>query len=322
MDYRAINKEEYVDINGISQYLYHLGTKLENPVMLFLHGGPGSPESLLCHTFQEKWEEIYTVVHWDQREAGKTLSKNPGKNKLLTIDLLLQDLYEIVQYLKRLYKKDKIVLLGHSWGSVLGSLYIQKYPEDISYYIGVGQVVNFIENEKVGYEKLKELIIKNNNLKDKKKLEKIGQYPLKELNKQWLKKCMKVRKLQSKYDLSMKMDLSLYIKALKSPIFKLTDIISNMKGLKANENIFKFLGDFNLNDKSAVYKIPIYYIMGRKDWQTPYIIAEKYFTKISAPYKKFYFIPDAGHMTMMDNPNIFFKTLNEIFLREKNLLKL
>lgn len=163
---RTICLEEYVTINGISQFLYHMGTNNENPVMLFLHGGPGSVESLFTKKFQEKWEEIYTVVHWDQRGAGKTLTKNP--DKLPTIELLLQDLYEIIQYLKKKYDKQKIVILGHSWGSVLGSIFIRKHPEEAAYFIGVGQVVNMLENEQVGYNKLLEMIELSGDQKSKK----------------------------------------------------------------------------------------------------------------------------------------------------------
>ena len=154
---RKIYDEEYININGILQYLFHAGTDENNPVMLFLHGGPGSAESIFAYSFQEKWEEIYTVVHWDQRGAGKTLTKNP--NSFPTMDLMLEDLYQIIQYLKARYNKGKIILLGHSWGSVLGSTFVLNHPEEVEYYIGVGQVVNMIENERVGYEKVKELII-------------------------------------------------------------------------------------------------------------------------------------------------------------------
>jgi pimeloyl-ACP methyl ester carboxylesterase len=87
---RLIFIEEYVSINGINQYLFHSGTKYDNPVMLFLYGGPGNAESLFAHAFQEKWEDIFTVVHWDQRGCGKTLTKNPDKYP--TIDLMIKDL--------------------------------------------------------------------------------------------------------------------------------------------------------------------------------------------------------------------------------------
>jgi pimeloyl-ACP methyl ester carboxylesterase len=309
---RLIYLEEYISINGINQFLFHLGTSYDNPVMLFLHGGPGSAESLFTRAFQEKWEEVYTVVHWDQRGTGKTLTKNP--DKLPTIDLLLQDLFEVIQYLKRKYNKQKIVILGHSWGSVLGSVFVRKYPEEVAYYIGVAQVVNMLENERVGYQKVKGLIEQSGDKKSLKKIELIGEYPGDKIvfNKEFLKKCEKVRKLQGKYKLGMKIELAIWLTVFKSPIFRLSDIIAFMKIFQANAKLHSFLGDFNLRNESAIYQVPIYYILGGNDWQTPYVIAEKYFEEIDAPDKNMFIIPNAGHMTMMEQPVLFFDALLEI----------
>lgn len=307
---RLIYIEEYVSINGINQYLFHSGTKYDNPVMLFLHGGPGSAESLFAHVFQEKWEDIFTVVHWDQRGSGKTLTKNPDEYP--TIDLMLKDLFQIIQYLKKKYNKEKIIILGHSWGSVLGSRFIKQYPEEVAYYIGVGQVINMLENERVGYEKVKELILQATDKKSLKKLEVLGDYPGDKFDINFMKKCGKVRKLQGKYNLAVKMGISIVITAFKSPIFKLSDIFALIKGPKANEKVLEFLFAFDLRSESEEYKVPIYYILGGNDWQTPYVIAQEYFNRINAPYKNFYLIPDAGHMTMLDQPQLFFEALLEI----------
>lgn len=162
---KLINIEEFVSVNGVNHYSFHSGTKIMIiQYYFYLHGSPGSVESLLAHAFQYKIEETFTIVHWDQRGAGKTLTKNPDKYP--TIDVMLEDLYGIIQFLKQKYNnKEKIVLLGRSWGSILGSIYIKKYPEDIAYYIGVAQVVSFLENERVAYEKLKEQIVKANDKK-------------------------------------------------------------------------------------------------------------------------------------------------------------
>lgn len=313
---KLINIEEYVSINGIDQYLFHSGTNYDNPVMLFLHGGPGSAESIFAHIFQEKWEDIFTVVHYDQRGSGKTLTKNPDKYP--TIDLMLKDLFEIIQYLKKKYNKQKIIILGHSWGSVLGSTFIKKYPGEVDYYIGVGQVINMLENERVGYEKVKELILQADDKKSLKKLEVVGDYPGDKFDSNCLKKCMKIRRIQGKYNLAVKMDLSICMAAFKSPIFKFSDISAMIKGVKANKNLLDFLGFFDLRSQSAEYKVPIYYILGANDWQTPYVIAKEYFETINAPYKKFYLIPNAGHMTMIDQPDLFFDTLLEIKNKQSN----
>lgn len=220
---REIYNEEYININGISQYLFHSGTDENNPVMLFLHGGPGSAESIFAYSFQE----IYTVVHWDQRGAGKTLIRNP--NKFPTIDLMLEDLYQIIQYLKERYNKEKIILLGHSWGSVLGSTFVLKHPEEVEYYIGVGQVVNMIENERVGYEKVKEMIIEADDKRALKKLEALGNYPEDKFENDTFLKIGKLRKLQNKYKLAISLNFKIISIVLKSPIMKFSDISALVK---------------------------------------------------------------------------------------------
>lgn len=157
---KGIDHREFVTIGGIPQYLHHRGEDRDNPVMLFLHGGPGSPMLPFAQEFQIPWEKRVTVVHWDQRNSGKTYFKSDPKQitPTTTIDQMIKDTYEVVEYLKNKYQKQKIMIMGHSWGSVLGSLFIKKYPQLVQAYIGVGQVVNMVENERVGYEKALETI--------------------------------------------------------------------------------------------------------------------------------------------------------------------
>ncbi|MFD3269280.1 alpha/beta fold hydrolase [Paenibacillus dendritiformis] len=278
---REIFFTEYVSINGIDQFLFHSGTSCENPVMLFLHGGPGAAKSLFTRVFQEKWEEIYTVVHWDQRGTGKTLTRNP--DKLPTIDLMLQDVYEVIRYLKGNYNKEKIVVFGHSWGSVLGSVFIKRHPEDVAYYIGAAQVVNMLQNEQVGYNKVKELIEQAGDKKSLKKLEKIGEYPGSKIvfDRAFLQKCEAVRKLQGQYELALKIDFGIWLAAVTSPIFQLSDISSFKKAFQANQHVLAYLADFDLTAESAEYQVPVYYLLGGRDWQAPFIIAENYFADIS-----------------------------------------
>lgn len=309
--------EEYIPINGISQYLFHCGTDYKNPVMLFLHGGPGSTESIYSYTFQKKWEDIFTVVHWDQRGAGKTLTVNPDEDTFPTIDLLLNDLNEICNYLKKKYIKEKIIIMGHSWGTVLGSLYVQAHPENVEYYIGVGQVIDMMENEKVAYDKATEVITNSNNKHALKKLKSLGDYPGKNLD---ISSIRKFRKLQSKYNLSTDISFSLIKDFIKSPIFQFSDIKAFMDAPKANKSLYSYLEKFSLYSKPKKYDIPIFYISGDNDWVIPYVISQKYLNTIDAPYKKLYLIPSAGHLTMMDEPDLFFEALKDI--KEKVLSKI
>ncbi|RUT29602.1 alpha/beta hydrolase [Paenibacillus zeisoli] len=314
---RPICIAEYVPVNGIRQFLYHRGTNPANPVLLFLHGGPGSAESLFTRAFQESWEEIYTVVHWDQRGTGKTLTKNP--DQLPDFELLMQDLLVVIQYLKTKYDKRKIVILGHSWGSILGSMLIRRYPEEVSYFIAVGPVINMLENERIGYNKVKEMIEQAGDHKSLARLKSIGEYPGSRIvfNREFLEKCEKVRKLQGKYNLAIKLGLGAWLTVFKSPIFRLSDITAFMKIFKANAKLHEFLGDFDLRKEKAEYQVPVYYLLGENDWQAPYVLAQQYFEEIVAPNKGLYMIPDAGHMTMMDQPDLFYKALHKVYEMER-----
>ena len=115
-------------------------------------------------------------------------------------------------------------------------------------------------------------------------LKAIGEYPEHRIvfDQEFIRKLRKVRKLQGQYQLAVKVDCSIVITAFKSPIFRLSDLIAGMKNSRANIHLYEYLGDFNLHTDRANYQVPIYYILGSNDWQTPYVIAEKYFEEIEA----------------------------------------
>ena len=120
-----------LQINGSTQWVSIRGKDRRNPIILFLHGGPGSPTMPADYTFQTPWEDYFTVVQWDQRGTGKTYAAN-DPNMLastMTITQMTSDTEEVVQYLLKTFSKRKIFLLGHSWGSVLGLAVAQRHPE-------------------------------------------------------------------------------------------------------------------------------------------------------------------------------------------------
>ncbi|MEO7964972.1 MAG: alpha/beta fold hydrolase [Gemmatimonadaceae bacterium] len=119
---RGIDEEREIDIGGIKQWIRVRGRDRHNPILLFVHGGPGSPMMPGSWVFQTPWEEYFTVVQWDQRGAGKTAAANDraAVKPTITVDRMTQDLTEVVQYLRRSYKKEKIFLMGHSWGTIIG----------------------------------------------------------------------------------------------------------------------------------------------------------------------------------------------------------
>ena len=293
-----INLQEFIRVNEVNHYLYHRGVDIDNKVMLFLHGGPGSSEANFAYAIQDKWETVYTVVHYDQRGAGRTLKANKNIENP-TFEMLIEDALEITKYIKKKYNKEKITLFGHSFGSLLASVLIKKYPEHFDMYISAGQFIDMVKNEDVAFEKLKEVIKANGTKSDIKKLQKIEEDLTDKID---MKKIAKIRSMQEKYGLATGAK-SLLPLLLKSLIFKVSDLFMLMKAFKVNSKIFEFMSTFSLLDIDRKYEIPIIYMIGEKDFQTPYKLAEKYFNEINAPYKRKFYIKDAGHFSMIDEKN-------------------
>lgn len=292
-------EEEYVILSGIEHYLLHYQTEPDEPVFLFIHGGPGQSETMMAYVVEEYEKRNYNIVYYDQRGAGKTYLRN--KKAKPDTEMLKNDLLEIVLYLKKKYQKEKIGILGHSWGTVLGSMFALEHPEHTLCYIGCGQVVNIMENERVGFLKLKEAIENSGNKRDKRKLSKIGEYPVNNFSMNVYRKMGMVRNLQGKYNLAMSFDKSMIKMFIKSPIMGVRDILPFMTGMMVNMQVMKELMTFDLRERGLNYQVPVYYVLGEKDQQTPVEIGVEYFNKIKAPVKKLYMIENAGHLTMIDN---------------------
>lgn len=137
----GVNESMYVEINGTRQWISIYGEDLDNPVLLYLHGGPGSATSPYDYAFTRQWADVYTVVTWDQRNCGK--SYDAGQNDIaLTYDLFMDDGLDMTTFLLDYLGKEKITLLGHSWGTYLGANLALTYPELYDAYIGTGQMVD------------------------------------------------------------------------------------------------------------------------------------------------------------------------------------
>ena len=302
--------EEYVSIAGIDHYLLHYKSKPEDPVILFIHGGPGQTESFFAHVVEEYAERNYNIVYYDQRGAGKTWLRNK-KSKPDTA-ILKSDLLEIVLYLKKEYGKNKIAILGHSWGSVLGSMFALEHPEHTLCYIGCGQVIDIMENERTGYTILKDAVEKSGNAKDIRKLHKIGEYPVDHFDMNVYRKMGQIRSLQGKYGLAQDFSRTVIKLWRESPVMGMKDLIPFFTGMMVNKQVMGELMTFDLKKKENRYQVPVYYVLGEKDCQTPVEISIRYFEGLEAPAKKLYMISDAGHAPMIDNVEEYRRAVCEI----------
>lgn len=304
-------QEEYININGANHYLLHYKINPDAPVMLYIHGGPGQSEAMFAYVIEDFAKRNYNVVYYDQRGAGKTYLKN--KKLKANMKLLNEDLIKIVLHLKKEYGKDKIGILGHSFGSILGSVFAIEHPEHVLYLVGCGQLINVKENEGFGYKKVKELIDKSGDANDKKYLDAIGDYPGDGgFNKAFMGKMKRLRKLQAKYNLVSGPDKEFMRMIKESPIVGVKDYFTLMLGAMHNKEVVSEMFSFDLRNYGMEYKVPVYYIIGENDNQTPVEISTNYFQNIMAPEKKFYLIKNAGHTPMLENKADYQKAICEI----------
>ncbi|MCP4762860.1 MAG: alpha/beta hydrolase [archaeon] len=311
----SIASLEKVELGGMKQSILIRGHDQNNPILLFLHGGPGSSEMIFARGFQSKIEEHFIVVNWDQRGSGKSYSRKIPKDSM-NVNQFISDAYELVELLKKRYNKEKIYIIGHSWGTVIGLKLAKNYPDLFYAYIGMGQLVNIIDNEKISFQFTLEEAKKRGDEKAIKKLENLNP-PYKENPME----CTKQRTLLTKYDggiMHNKPRLKPILKkAIKANEYSLRDYIRFFSGMLFSIKImWSELIELNFFEEITEIKIPIYIISGRYDYQVPFELAKKLFDQIEAPLKKFVWFENSAHCPNFEEPDKFDELLISQILPE------
>jgi pimeloyl-ACP methyl ester carboxylesterase len=176
----GISSLEEVTLGGVKQWIFIRGMDQNNPVLVFLHGGPGMP---IYGMASSRWEdaeliEHFTVVHWDQRGTGK--SYDPGLP--MTVDRIVEDCSELIDYLRERFGKEKVFLVAHSWGTVFGVKVAHRYPGKIYAYVGVAQLINNAEREQMTYDYVVAEAQRSGDVAMQRALEEIGPPPFDSLD--------------------------------------------------------------------------------------------------------------------------------------------
>lgn len=303
----GIQKLEAVELGGIKQWISIRGNDPKNPLLLFLHGGPGSPMMAESWTFQRPWEDFFTVVQWDQRGSGKTLSAAGRRaDPAMNVERMQADAEELIQYLRRTYGQDRIFLLGHSWGSVLGVKVAQHHPEWLYAYIGVGQVTDMRRNEAVGYQLTLDKARAEKNTVAIRELESIAPYPEADGSVSMMKVIT-----ERKWDITF--GGMLYGRSVDnedgrrslSPDYSDYDVQSAGLGeFNTVKALWPQLHSISFEDVRR-FDIPIFIFAGDQDRTTPTSLAKELFERIQAPRKKLIEVPGAAHYPFLERPGVF-----------------
>lgn len=308
----GVDEGIYVTLGGQEQYLLIRGEDVSNPVIIWLHGGPSSPDTFVNYVFQKELVDEYTIINWDQRGCGRTYfrnKENDTNNETATFEQAQADLDDLVDYACERFDKEQVIIIGHSYGTLLGSKYVLEKPDKVLAYIGVGQFVD-LESETYSYQDA--LARAKENGDDTAEMEAAYQEYAKEGT---LISMLKVRKYTGKYHVAEK-SANTILAGLCSPYMGIDDFrwffkqMGDMeKYLALNRQLFDLLLTTDVKDNGLEYQVPVGFISGADDWTTPVKYAEDYCNLIDAPVKKTAWIEGCGHAPQYDDPEVFCEAL-------------
>jgi pimeloyl-ACP methyl ester carboxylesterase len=314
---RSIASLEKIKLGGYEQTVLIRGKSIDNPVLLFLHGGPGSSELPLVRHFNSALEEHFIVVLWDQRGTSKSFSPCID-GESMTIDRFVGDTRELVELLRRRFQKDKIYLVGHSWGSYLGLRMAREHPELFHAYVGIGQVVSMIDGERISLRYVLGKARASNNRRALRELSAIGDYP--STRDGWFSDVFTQRKWLGKFGGVMygKEGMEGLFLITRPPEFTIFEFVpfflGSMYSLRSLWPQLLRAGDFR---KSApALSLPVYFVTGRHDHNVPFELTEDYFKKLRAPRKRLVWFDKSAHMPNVEEPEKFNGFMIDTVLRE------
>ncbi|WP_162426990.1 alpha/beta fold hydrolase [Pontibacter pudoricolor] len=304
---QPIHEEKFVTIGGIEQWITISGDDKSKPVILFLHGGPGSTMSQYDDAIYGHWKKDFVLVNWDQRGAGRTFGRNTPSpvtedywiENPLTVEQFVTDGIEVSEYVRKRLGKHKIILIGTSWGSIVGANMALSRPDLFTAYIGHSQVVENTEGFVHAYKKVNTMALRANDTEALAKLKELGSPPYEDAQKEG-----QLMRIIKKYERQNSVPAPENWWKLKSEYDNEKDAQARYDG--DDYSFLHFAGfkkmgikpmgagvDFIKNGLN--YKIPVYFIQGEEDILTPKEITKAYFDKLKAPTKKFILVPGAAH---------------------------
>lgn len=313
---KSIAKIESIQIGGIDQYLITRGADSTKPVILFLHGGPGSPEIAFMRAGNEAIENDFVMVYWEQRGAGKTYSKDTPLESL-NVEQFISDTKELSEYLIKRYRKEKIFILGHSWGSYLGILTAFHHPELYHAYMGTGQVGHQYIGEQISFEWTKEQAKK---LNDAEGIEALNTIRFPEIDadiEDWLIFLGTERRYVMKYGGGPVKEIRSFVPLLKLILgtdeYTLSEKLSAFKSSMISiEELWTEFIHVDLKEEIDSMRVPVFILQGKEDYQTPYDVAKEFFDQLKAPDKEFYTFENSSHSPPMEEVEKFNSIVKEI----------
>lgn len=290
-------------LGDVEQSITVRGRNVKTPILIWLHGGPGTDETGMWRKYNSELEEHFVVVYWTQRGTGRSYSSDIHASSM-TINQFVRDLDQLILYLQRRFGGQKVVIVGHSWGTSFGVAYAQAHPQKVAAYVGVSQVVNATAGEKRSYRFTLEEAERRNNSEAISELTALGEPPYA------ITSIMTQRKWLEEYGGgSFHKPTSLF--ALMRQSFEASEV-TLLDGI-----YFKQGADFSLSalaeenarvdwwNEATSFEMPVFVVSGRYDRNTDAALQKAWFDKIKAPIKSHRWFEHSAHSPLFEEPYAF-----------------
>ena len=317
----SLSEKIRVEINGVAQGMFIKSKDVHNPVLLFVHGGPGMPEYWLTQRYPTGLEDHFTVVWWEQRGAG--LSYSPDiPPETMTVAQFVADTLSVTRYLLDRFGQEKLYLMGHSWGSYIGIQAAAQAPELYHAYIGVGQVSYQLQSEQLAYEYALDYYRQNGNRRMVRRLEAAPPtmtVPLPAAYEALRDAYMHgagigtTREMQS-------VITGIFLPSWQFREYTLAEKLNLWRGKIASRSrefgLWDTVQATDLSQQVTDLALPVYFFHGQYDYTCAYPLARAYFEKLDAPLKGFYTFENSAHTPIFEEPETALAILLQDVLNE------
>lgn len=302
---------EKVELLDSEQWVTIRGKDLDNPVLLFLAGGPGGSQLTTARHELTGLEDHFVVVNWEQPGAGKSFYSM--RRSSLTPEDYVQYGHELVQVLRERFDEEKVFVVGESWGSALAVLMAKRHPEDFHAVIGTAQMVDFLETDLIAYDFAMQLAQERGDAGKVRQLEAQGPPPYYEGN-------IAMKQVNYLADTYTYMNNDPAIRGgyntprdLASPEYGLLDIVNWARGpLDTLGIVYPHLWDLDFREFAPRLEVPVYFLLGRHDVNAPPALVEEYYETLEAPHKEIVWFEHSGHSPWTSEPEKFVAVVAEI----------
>lgn len=308
----SISSLEKIKLGYSSQWITIRGEDASNPVLLFLAGGPGGTQLAATRTHLSELEKHFIVVNWDQPGSGKSFSAVPQDE--LSLDKYISDASELTEYLCERFSKDKIYVIGESWGSALGIFLVDRNPERYHAFIGTGQMVSFLDTEMKCYKTAIQIAMDRGDWDKLNELKLQGSPPYYGEDMIW--KTSAYLMYLSNY-MANNPDIHgqgyTTFSDILGPEYSFIDKANYFRGILTTFNtVYQQLYSIDLRKEVVKLNVPAYFLIGKHDINAPVELTEEYYEMLDDPQKGIIWFEHSGHSPWIDESDRFVKEVLNI----------